>query len=386
MHHLHKVLILSASYGEGHQQAALAVKDALLQNDICSDVRVIDYMKVVHPILNSVARYCYLKSVRFVPSLYGMFYRRTSLIPPSSMLQRRLNQLGIDELREILDTYKPTAVVSTFPTPAGVLSVLKEQGATAVPSTTVITDHAVHSQWIHPRTDLYFVGSERVKRGLLRRGIPNNKIAVTGIPIRSAFSELVDQAAVRQEYGLSATLPTLLIMGGAYGVLGDFAQICEELFQFPKQIQILVVCGRNEKLLAHMEAAAKLSVNTVKVFGFVPNVHHLMRVSNVILTKAGGLTISESLATELPMLLYKPIPGQEEQNARFLVRSHVALLAKTKPQIYAHLERMLIHEPDLLKDMSVNTRLIARPDAAQNLVQLLGEVVKSEAEQYSYTY
>jgi processive 1,2-diacylglycerol beta-glucosyltransferase len=386
MRSLKRVLILSASYGEGHHQASQAIKDAFLAVSPDTDIRIVDFMRMTHPILDSVAKYCYLKSIRFVPSLYGLFYHRTNSISQESLIQKRLNQLGIEELQNYLETYQPDVVISTFPTPSGVMSVLKERGVTQIPLATVITDHAVHNQWIHPFTDMYFVGSEYVKQGLMVRGIPEHKIAVTGIPIRSVFAQPVNRTEAKQQLNLRADWPTLLIMAGAYGVIGDISQICEELFQSRKSLQALIVCGKNEKLKNQIEELAAKSCIPVQVFGFVKDVHTLMAAADLILTKAGGLTISESLAMELPMLLYRPIPGQEQQNADFLVRSQVAVLAKTRQQVFEYLDTLLDGERMQLQTMRNNTKKIKRVQAAQQIVEhitlLSGEVGKS----YSYQY
>jgi processive 1,2-diacylglycerol beta-glucosyltransferase len=125
---LKKLLVLSASYGEGHQQAAVAIRDALKNMSPHTEVKIIDYMRSVHPMLDSVMKYCYLNSVRFAPALYGWFYKGTSQIPPSSIIQRQLNSLGIDEMEETLREYQPDVVLATFPTPAGVVSYLKQHG------------------------------------------------------------------------------------------------------------------------------------------------------------------------------------------------------------------------------------------------------------------
>ncbi len=371
---LERVLILSASYGEGHQQAALAVREALLEDDPALDVNIVDYLKMVHPMLNSVARYCYLNSVRFVPALYGLFYKGTSRISPSSLLQRRLNHLGFDELAEFLMDYKPDVVLSTFPTPAGVMSFLKERGLTSVPATTIITDHAIHSQWIHPFTDHYFVGSEHVKFGLIGRGIPEDRISITGIPIRPAFLTPANKAAIRAKLGLETDFPTVLVMGGAYGVLSDIIQICESLFQSNTRAQLIVVCGRNKRLRHQIEQLSLDAKNPVWVFGFTREVHELMAVSDLIITKAGGLTISEALAMELPMLLYRPIPGQETQNAAFLIKSRVAVLARSRKHVIEYTERLLRDGGSRLKKMRANTNTIRKTTAAHDIAKGLSEV------------
>lgn len=371
---LDRVLILSASYGEGHQQAALAVQDALIAQYPGIDVKIIDYLHTVHPMLNSFARYCYLKSVRFAPALYGLFYKGTSRITPQSLLQRRLNHLGFEDLAEYLDAYRPTIVLSTFPTPAGVMSLLRQRGLTDIPGATVITDHAIHSQWIHPFTDHYFVGSDHVRKGLMLRGVSEKRITVTGIPIRPVFFQEVNKSALRAKLGLEDNIPTLLVMGGAYGVLGDIAQICEELFCSPRRIQVLVVCGRNRRMRAQVEQLAQDATNPVWVYGFSREVHELMGVSDLVITKAGGLTISEALAMELPMLLYRPIPGQETQNASFLVKSRVAVLARNRKEVIAHVERLFRDDQSRLRRMRESTRLIRKLAAADDIAAGLANV------------
>ncbi|GIM45302.1 hypothetical protein DNHGIG_08510 [Collibacillus ludicampi] len=370
MHKLRKVLILSASYGEGHQQAARAIQEALLSQNHCLDVRVIDYLQMVHPRLNSITRYCYIQSVKFVPSLYGILYHGSRNMKPSSKLSKRLNQLGSDELEKYLNQYEPDIVISTFPTPAGVMSALKERGVTNVPAATVITDHAIHNQWIHPYTDMYFVGSHHVRKELINRGVPESKLSVTGIPIRGIFNQPVDREALQSKYQIKPELPTVLVMGGAYGVLHDIPNICEDLFTFPRRVQVLVVCGHNEKLYMQIKEISKKATNPVQVFGYVQDIHELMAISDLVITKAGGLTISESLAMELPMLLYRPIPGQEQQNAKFLVKSRVAVLAETRKSVSKYLKMLLIERPEILLNMRKNSQKIKKPNAAEEIAQI----------------
>jgi processive 1,2-diacylglycerol beta-glucosyltransferase len=370
MHEFRKVLILSASYGEGHQQAARAIQEALLTQNRCLDVRIIDYLQMVHPILNSITRYCYIQSVKLVPSLYGILYHGSRNMKPSSILSKQLNQLGSDELVKYLNQYEPDIVISTFPTPAGVMSALKERGVTNVPAATVITDHAIHNQWIHPYTDMYFVGSQHVRKELIQRGVPENKISVTGIPIRGIFNQPMDREALQRKYHIKPDVPTVLVMGGAYGVLHDIPNICEELFTFPRRVQVLVVCGHNEKLYMQIKEISKRASNPVQVFGYVQDIHELMAISDLVITKAGGLTISESLAMELPMLLYRPIPGQEIQNAKFLVKSRVAVLAETRKHVSKYVKMLLSERPELLLTMRENTKKIKKPNAAEDIAQI----------------
>ncbi|MCL6636936.1 MAG: glycosyltransferase [Alicyclobacillus sp.] len=386
MSQLRRLLILSATYGEGHQQAAYAVRDAVMAMQPETEVQIVDYIRAVHPVLDSVVRYCYLKSVRFAPALYGWFYKGTSQIPPSSLIQRQLNSLGIDEMEATLHEFQPDVVLSTFPTPAGVVSHLKQQGRTRVPSAVVITDHAIHSQWIHPWTDMYFVGSDYVRHGLVARGIPGEAIQVTGIPVRPAFHQRFDRLALCHKLGLSPQLPTVLVMAGAYGVMGDVEQICAELFHWPQPLQVLVVTGRNARMKAHLDELLPDASNRVRVYGFVHDIWELMAVSDLMLTKAGGLTISEALALQLPMLLYRPIPGQEVQNAKFLVRQGVAVLARNRREVSEHLVDLLLLHPDKRQQMRHQAQQIRLLHAAERIADSLRALASRQPSRAHYSY
>lgn len=368
-----KILILSASFGEGHQQAASAVRDAVAVQSPEADVRIVDYIRSVHPGLDSVAKYCYLTSVRFAPALYGWFYTGTSQIPSTSLVQRQLNSIGLNGLTQQLNSYQPDVVLCTFPTPAGVTSHLKLLQRTDVPLATLITDHAVHSQWIHAKTDRYFVGSHFVKAGLMRRGVAAESIAVSGIPVRSEFRVPMDKGELRQRYGLSPDLPTVLVMGGAYGVMGDIVDICEELLASSPPLQVIAVAGRNERMRGQLDAMLARQPADVqrrsRVFGFVHEVHEFMAVSDAMLTKAGGLTISEALAQQLPMVLYRPIPGQEVQNARFLVRAGVAELANSRQDAVFHLRSLLVNRKTLHEDMRRRAGQVRKLHAAHEIAR-----------------
>ncbi|MCY0894945.1 MAG: glycosyltransferase [Alicyclobacillaceae bacterium] len=364
MTRLSRLLILSASYGDGHQQAARAVEAAVNASSPETDVQILDYLRVVHPTIDWMAKHFYIQSVKYAPLLYDWFYRGTSQIPPTSLIQRQLNSLGMEDLAETLATYRPDAVLATFPTPAGVLSALKQQGRTTVPLTTLVTDHAVHSQWIHAGTDLYFVPSHYVREGLIARGTPPGAIEVTGIPVRPSFQVMPNRPQLLAKYGLDEHVPTLLVMGGAYGVLGDIGILCEEIARCSERLQLLVVTGRNDRLLQQVSMIETEPHIHMQVFGFVREIHELMAVSDLMLTKAGGLTVSEAVALQLPMLLYRPIPGQEIQNSAYLVKSGVARWAKSRDEVVEQVRQLLFNSPETLEIMRKKALSIRRLDAA----------------------
>jgi len=367
-----KVLLLTASFGDGHNQAAVAVAEALRDRGI--EVMVVDYMEWLHPALRSFAKFTLIQGVQKVPELYGVFYRSMSRLQSTSQLQRQLNHLGVTQMRRYLRWYQPNVVASTFPTPNGVLSELVKQGVTRVPAVGIVTDYTVHGQWIHDATALYCVANETAATELHNHGIDRQHIAVTGIPVRRTFStdcvaELLKQRRdQRQQEHLEANGPLVLIMGGGAGILGDVSD-WTELVQ-TVDMQFVIICGRNERLLRKFQPVAS---PRVRVLGYTADVHRWMAMADLIVTKPGGITLTEAMAMQLPMILFRPIPGQEESNADFALRMGVARLAKDVKTVRSLL-REFLESPQKLEKMRAAARSVQLGDSAAKIADLLLEL------------
>ncbi|XJZ28269.1 glycosyltransferase [Bacillota bacterium Lsc_1132] len=371
-----KILILSGRFGEGHLQAAKAIQEAAKLKYPEVQTMVVDFMEWAHPNLFPVSHFVYMKGIKTFPQLYGFFYQKTY---KSSSFSKKLNDafsLGMRKMLHLLAAYKPSVVVSTYPFASSVLSKLKENGLTNVPLVTVITDHTHHSYWLHPYTDQYMVGSKQIKEKLIRLGIQAKKIATTGIPIRTTFLEKSDKQAVMEKYQLEKSKPTILIMGGGEGLIGKGMLDPKTLEQFPQPLQLLVLCGHNEKLREQLLSELACSKHSIKLLGYIERVDELMAVSDMIITKPGGVTTSEALAMELPMLLYKPLPGQEQDNARFLTASGAAVIAQNPTELYALLADMIENKP-LLAKMKENCGKIQKSQAAFHAVTIIAGLLNS---------
>lgn len=361
------ILILSASYGAGHDSVASAVNKVIKEErpDISTEVR--DYFDFVSPRLNSLVRFTYVKSVRHAPSLWGAFYRATHAVKPDSTTQKFLNSLGRDELLDHLTRQNSKLVVCTYPTPAGVISTLRNEDRLEVPVVTVVTDYAVHSQWVHPDVDRYLVPSESVAGGLIERGIDETRIEVTGLPIHPKFGVTLGKSEMRQKYDLDEDRPVVLVMAGAYGVLGGVVEVIEECVSLPERPQVLVVCGRSPKMKQHIEA--KFGSQDVRALGFVDYVDELFEAADVLITKAGGITVSEALAKKIPMIIYRPIPGQEDFNTQYLLAHGAGLAASDCQELRSQLS-LLLGEVSGKVSIGLISRIkeaamrIRKPDAA----------------------
>ncbi|MCS7464108.1 glycosyltransferase [Paenibacillus doosanensis] len=364
------ILILSGNYGDGHRQAAQAILEAVKDELPGAEPMLVDYMELTHPFIHPLGRYLFLESMKKMPRAYGYVYGKTrsaqSFSGPLKWFQRR----GSGRLAKLLQTVRPSIVISTFPLAAGAMSALKAGGQTDAHTATVVTDHTDHSYWVYPHTDTYIVGSRYVKRRLQTSyDIPARTVCDTGIPIRKAFGGQYDREQLRRRHGLDPALPALLFMGGGGGLLGGSSHL-KALEELPFPVQYWVVCGRNDALKRQLAQELRHSKHRVHIEGFVEHIHELMGAADMMITKPGGLTISEGLAMELPMLLYKPLPGQEEDNARFLLGFGAADAAGHPAELAAKISDYLQH-PEKLRRLRANAAKLQRKAAAREAVRVI---------------
>ncbi|MDF2725227.1 MAG: ugtP [Paenibacillus sp.] len=331
-----KILLLSGPFGEGHKQAAQALLETCKLARPDAESVLIDFMEWTLPRLHGISKAVFHRGIQAFPSVYGYLYQHTKKVKPTGSLHVRLRWYGMRRIVKLLEDVAPTVVVSTFPSAAAAVSDLKMAGLTDIPAVTVITDHTDHRFWVHPGTDLYVVGSEKVRRGLIALGVEECRIKVTGIPIRPTFDPRSSpRRDIRHKLGLDAHKPVLLLMGGGYGMMHDgMIRLMRGAAQ-SGQVQVVVICGHNQKLRSRLEADLDDEVrrNTIQLTGFVTNMEQYMSASDLVVTKAGGLTTSEAIAMRLPMVLYRPLPGQEEDNADFLTKANVAIRATDDTQL-----------------------------------------------------
>jgi processive 1,2-diacylglycerol beta-glucosyltransferase len=305
------------------------------------EATIVDFMEWTHPHLHSTGKYLYLQLVKNFPVFYGYLFRQTRHDTTMSFIFKKIRSFSLNRMVKLLEEVEPDVVVSTFPSAAAAMSILKAKGLTAIPTVTVLTDHTDHSYWLHPHTDQYLVGSEHVSQLLQRQHqIPKSQIAVTGIPIRNRFCLDYNKAQLKEKHGLSSDLPVVMVMGGGLGMIGtEFIQLLQS-DDLPASIQFVIVCGHNHKLKKRLTAKLRNVKHPVTVTGFIDHVHEIMAISDLIVTKPGGLTISEALALELPMLLFKPLPGQEQDNAALFVNAGAALQAKDEQELLRQLKNI----------------------------------------------
>lgn len=372
------LLVLYCSAGGGHQRVGEAIAQEWKART-GGRAEILNYFaRFVNPLFDAVTTFCYFQAVQYAPKVCGRFYDLMGRIHPDSRFRRAINRTGMRRFERYLARERPDVVCCVHCTPAGTMSDLHAAGRTSVPCVTVITDYVNHSQWTHPHVDRYCVPNSLVRDGLIARGILPERIVVSGLPINLKFQRPVDRVAVLARLGLVPGVPVVLVMAGAYAMLGGVLDVVRVLAELPHPIQVVVVCGYDRRLAARARARAAGARHPVRVFGYVDDVEELMTVTDLLITKAGGITVSEALAKHLPMLIYRPIPGQEEGNTRFLVSHGAALAPRTPAQLRTMLEDLLVH-PDRLAAMRQAAAALARPDAVRIVTAHLASLARGSA-------
>ena len=370
-----KILIFYASYGGGHLSAANSIKDYLSSNYENIDVELIDCMKYINKPIEKITTTAYNEMAKKAPWAWGKIYS-DSQKGPLAHITTRSNQVFAIKLLRLLREKKPDLIISTHPFGSQMCSYLKRKGKITSKIATILTDFAPHDQWLvgSDYTDYFFVAHNKMKEYLISKNIPENKIFATGIPISNKFLETFDTSKILNSLGLKENLKTVLFFAGGKFGLGKSRtlEIFNTLVNDFNNIQVIAISGKNKKMYEEFNQIVKIANKTdfIKVFEFVNNVPELMAVSDVVITKPGGLTTTESLVSGLPMIIINPIPGQEEENAQFLEHSNVGIWLKKQMNITKTISNFL-SDNKKLKQMKENTKKISNRNSTKDICTIL---------------
>jgi len=365
-----RIAILSVSAGAGHVRAAQALQAAAEKWFPGVETVHIDLMELVPKLFRTIYADTYIKVVERHPAFWGYLYDKSDHEKVDSALSRlriAIERLNTRKLRKVLAEINPDHVICTHFLPAQLLSGKIARGSFNRPVWVQVTDFDVHALWIHPHIYGYFAAHAEVAWRMAERGIPADRIRVTGIPIMPAFGERRDRAACAAEFGLDPAKTTLLMMSGGAGV-GGIESLAERLLQLEGDFQLVALAGKNEKLLAELRQLAEQYPGRLFPMGFTRVIERIMAASDLAITKPGGLTTSECLAVGLPMIVVSPIPGQEERNADFLLENGAAMKACDGGALAWRVDRLL-REPVRVKAMRENALRLGRPEAARNVLE-----------------
>lgn len=373
-----KILIFYAAYGGGHFSAAKSIKK-YLDNNYDVETNIVDCIEYINKVLNKITTGAYKEMARKTPNLWGMVYSHSQK-GILGHVSTRTNKVMAIKLKNLIKEESPDLVISTHPFSSQMVSYLRRKEKINCKLVTVLTDFAPHDQWLigHEYTDAFCVSNNNMKKYLENYGVEPSKIHVTGIPLSDRFFEKFDKNEVCKEFDLEPSKPVILFFGGGEFGLGKdrTLQILEALINNLPTSQIVAISGKNPK----MNSGFKDLVNKanaearVKVFDYTNKVPELMSISTIVVTKPGGLTTSESLASNLPILVINPIPGQEEENAEFLEAHNVAVWLRKKDDPDAFIQE-LFSNPEKINEMKKNSELLAKRNSTKDICEIIIELL-----------
>ncbi|MFH0828320.1 MAG: glycosyltransferase [Candidatus Omnitrophota bacterium] len=361
-----KIVIACTSAGAGHLKAAEALCTYFQGRNPAGEVILVDVLEESQFFFGNFYSLGYSFLINHAQWLWRFFFHITSkknLQPALTKVRTLNNRLNTRNFRQYLIQSNPEIIISTHYLAANIASNLKKKKKITSRLVTVITDFGVHPFWIYKRTDLYAVASDYSRAELLKYGVSGDKVRVTGIPIDPKFYDVYDKLAMRAKLDLGQHKFTVLVITGSFGI-GPIEQIVGLLRGY---VQILVVCAKNEKLFIRL---TKKNYPGVKVFGFVDNIGELMAASDLIVTKPGGLSISELLAMRLVPVFISAIPGQEAQNVKVLAQYGIGDKADNAVQV-KKIVLNYFNSPQKLKSTQERMEKMRKPNAAEEIYRAL---------------
>ncbi len=419
-----KVLILTASTGGGHNRASNALKEYIRENEPETEVEIIDAIEECSAALNFTVVNGYKALVTLTPALFGAMYKSSDKKSPLSETVNVIYAQCAKRIQPVIDAQHPDVIISCHPFAGAILGYMKTKLGYSTPLITIVTDFLPHRAYISQGIDAYITASDQAKRLLSENyGVDESRIYDYGHPVYEKFYEGNGRSReeVLAELGFDQEKRTVLVMAGSFGVT-EVLKVYESLLDIDLDYQIIVITGKNRKLYEAFEkllntdedivtedepefikslsednilrilyntseevmdrlsatfSRTTMSRKPTKLFYFVDNVDDYMHASDLIVTKPGGLTTSESIACALPMAVFKAYPGQEEQNAALLVENDIGVIiekaADAKEKVGA-----LLADSEKLLSMRDSCRKYVRKNSCRNIYELAKKLVNTE--------
>ncbi|WP_353093072.1 glycosyltransferase [Tissierella praeacuta] len=325
MAHNIDILILTAGFGSGHLLAAKGIKESIEKADKTLNIEIEDAFKISIPRLSDAMYRSYNILIRKNTGLYNYFHYKDNEKPKDNA-KKFSNKYIINRLKNHIININPKLIISTFPVISQYLSILKDKDEISVPLITCITDVVNGWEWITTNSDMYFVATKHVKNNMLDMGIEDEKITVTGIPLRKEFLELprpINNIKLPQNNKL------IMIMGGGMGLVPEDDMFYRWINGI-NNTKTLVLTGNNQNLY---KSISRLELENIITFRYTNEVPSLMAQSDLLISKAGGITLFEAISSDLPFIAYEPKLGQEIENAEFIYEEKIGSVASDMEEL-----------------------------------------------------
>ena len=357
-----KVVILTASIGGGHNAASKAIKEYAdyYREDI--EVVVVDVLEYIRPILSKIAGKTYEINVKNFPEFYGWQYDLNN--STDGMLGKNNLSPFLSKLKELVEEFTPDLIISVHPVSVTSIIKIREKYGFDFKVMVVVTDFDYHASWINKDVDMFIVSSSFMKLKLVADEIPLDRIMDTGIPTSIDIQKKMSKTKARKLLNLKDK-KTILIMGGSFGA-GNLKKLMTSILQSSLDIQCVFIAGSNKRA---KKILAKLSENSGKdiiVEGYTNQISRYMDAADFLVTKPGGLTVTEVLIKNIPLVITKPIPGQEEENSNYLLNHGIGVRLDKEEELAIQLED-LIYDAVRIRHMKELQLHYAKPEATKDI-------------------
>ena len=370
-----KIIIFYGSYGGGHLSAARSIKEYMEKNYTDTEILMLDCIEYISKTINKVTTKAYSEMAKNAKWAWGKIYYSSNKGPLFSITNNSQKLLAL-KLKKLIQEYSPDLIISTHPFSSQMCAYLKNKYKISTKIATILTDYAPHVQWLmYPdQVNYFFVAHDKMKMELIKHDIPETKVFSTGIPLSNRFLAHYDKEEILSELNLSIDKKTILFFaGGEYGFGKDKTlDILKTIIKTFPQFQVIAIAGRNPKMKNNFEELVKENhaENSVKILPFTNKIPELMSIADLVITKPGGLTTTESLASGLPIIIINPIPGQETENAEFLENHNVGIWIKKNDNIKEKLYS-IFNNQETLQKMKINARLLAKRNSTADICKIL---------------
>ena len=369
-----KILIFYASYGGGHLSAAKSVESVINEKYPDYETKLVDCMKYVNKGIEKITTAAYRGMAKKAPWAWGKIYN-ASQKGVIAHISTRSNAMMAVKLLKLLRSENPDIVISAHPFSSQMCAYLKRKGKINFPLATIMTDFAPHDQWLvgHEYTEFFFVAHDKMRNYLISKGIDESKVFATGIPISIRFTKEYNRAEILKEFNLKDNKKTILFFGGwnSGSAQARTLKIFDALANYSSNLQVVAISARNKKLQEGYEKIVKeKNLENVTILDYTTKVPELMSIANLVVAKPGGLTTSESLAMNLPMIIINPIAGQEEENAEFLEEKGIGIWMRKDDNIKEKIENLL-SDTEKLANMIECTKILAHKFSSYDIIDIV---------------
>ena len=364
-----RIILMYISEVSGHRSATMAIEKALKELQPSIEILNINAFNYTNPISEKVINRIYMEVIKRTPKIWDYLYDNPSVVKGLDNIKKHIHKANSPKLKKLFDKFNPDLVVCTQAFPCGMVADYKKTYCVDLPLVAVLTDYIPHSYWVYDLVDYYITPTEDVSVRLEKKGVDPDKIKSYGIPFDHKFNQKMDRDEICHRLKLDSRKPIVLIMGGGQG-LGPIKTVVKSLEKCQDDIQELIVCGTNKKLFSSLKRKVKKYKKNIHLFGFIQNIHELMYISKVILSKPGGVTTAEVLSIGLPMIIVKPIPGQEVNNTNFLTHKGAAIKVDNPRKVNKVIDDLLVDKTKLVQLKSAALK-ISKPNASMDIANLL---------------